>query len=304
MRVLFFGLPAGVSAAVLAGLLDDGTEIAGVVVPAASVPHLMTDPGRPFAYLSPPTTIWLPLSGTPQADTLGLAWSAGLPALAVRDFEHPDTLAALSALDAGVVCVACFTQRLPAAVLRLPPYGFLNLHPSLLPHYRGPEPLFWQLRDGAPVGVTVHYMDEGLDTGDIAAQAARALPDGISGPEGERRLMLAGLDLLRGVLADLSRGIVTRRLQPPGGSYQGQPTASDFALSTHWSARRAFNFMHGTAHYRMPYRLDVADQTLWLAGAESFSTGDDIQPPVLRDGAELLVRFNPGMLRARRAADR
>lgn len=299
LRILFFGLPAGVSAAVLAGLLDDGAEIAGVVVPAASVPHLMTDAARPFAYLSPPTTIRLPLAGAPQADTLGVAWSAGLPALAVRDFEHPDTLVALSALDAHVACVACFTRRIPAAVLRLPRQGFLNLHPSLLPHYRGPEPLFWQLRDGAPAGVTVHTMDEGLDTGDIAAQAAHALPDGISGPEAERRLMLAGLDLLRGVLADLSRGIVRRRPQPPGGSYHGFPTESDFVLSTVWPARRAFNFMRGTADYRLPYRVEVGGATLWLGSADSYSNESDLAQPLLREGDDFLIRFNPGVLRAR-----
>jgi len=299
MRILFFGLPAGVPAAVLAGLLGDGAEVAAVVVPAASVPHLIPDPARPFATLQPRATIDLPLSNAPAAGTLGVAWSAAVPVLAVRDFEHPDALAALSATAADVACVACFTRRIPAAVLRLPRHGFLNLHPSLLPHYRGPEPLFWQLRDGATTGATVHIMDEGLDTGDIAAQAAHALSDGIPGPEAERRLMLAGLDLLRGVLADLARGVIQRRPQPPGGSYQGQPTADDFALSAEWPARRAFNFMRGTAHYGTPYRLDIDGQTLWLAQAESFSSDEHLQSPFLRDGAELLIRFNPGVLRAR-----
>lgn len=299
MRILFFGLPAGVSAAVLAGLLDDGPEVAGVVVPAASVPHLMPESARPFAYLSPPTTIRLSLSGAPQADTLDVAWSAGLPALAVRDFEHPDTLAALSALDAGVACVACFTRRIPSAVLRLPPYGFLNIHPSLLPHYRGPEPLFWQLRDGATTGVTVHYMDEGLDSGDIAAQATHALPDGISGPDAERRLMLAGLDLLRGVLDDLSHGIVRRRPQPPGGSYFGYPEPDDFTLSTDWPARRAFNFMCGTAEYGRPYSVELGGETVQLAVVKGYSPDQELDQPSVGRGRTLLIRFNPGTLTAR-----
>lgn len=299
LKILFFGLPAGVSAAALAGLVDGGAAVAGVVVPAARVPHLMPEQPAPFAWLPPRVTIGLPLSGTSPADTLGVAWLAGLPALAVRDYTHPDTLAALSDLGADVACVACFTQRIPAAVLHLPRHGFLNLHPSLLPHYRGPEPLFWQLRDGARTGATVHYMDEGLDTGDIAAQAAYELPDGLSGPEAERRLMLAGLDLLRDVLAELSQGIVRRRPQPPGGSYQGFPTAADFALSTSWSARRAFNFMRGTADYRLPYRVDVGGESLWLESAEAFSPDDATGRPLARDGSRVLIRFNPGTLRAR-----
>lgn len=299
LRLLFFGLPVGVSAVVLAGLLDSGVEVVAAVVPAASVPHLAPNPALPFARLQPLASLDLQLSGASPADTLGVAWAAGLPALAVRDFAHPDTLAALSALSADVACVACFTRRIPAAVLCLPRHGFLNLHPSLLPDYRGPEPLFWQLRDGAPAGVTVHVMDEGLDTGDIVAQAAVALSDGISGPKAQRQLMLAGLDLLRGVLADLPQGIVCRRPQPPGGSYQGFPAASDFALSTNWPARQAFNFMRGTADYRLPYRLDVAGQTLWLGSAEFWSPEADPRPPVLREGDDLLISFNPGLLRAR-----
>ncbi len=136
--------------------------------------------------------------------------------------------------------MACFTQRFPAAVLRLPRLGILNIHPSLLPAYRGPLPIFWQLRDGAPTGATVHYMDEGLDTGDIAAQSDVFLPDGLPGPEVERMLMLAGLDLLRKVLAELARGIVRRRPQSPGGSYYSFPTEEDFILSTDGPAWRAF----------------------------------------------------------------
>ncbi|MEZ4833421.1 MAG: formyltransferase family protein [Caldilineaceae bacterium] len=74
-------------------------------------------------------------------------------------------------------------SHLPCGSAYAAPHGFLNLHPSLLPHYRGPDPIFWQLRDGVePMGVTVHWMDVGVDTGDIAAQAPVALEDGLSGP--------------------------------------------------------------------------------------------------------------------------
>ena len=66
---------------------------------------------------------------------------------------------------------------------------------------------------GAPTGATVHYMDEGLDTGDIAAQTVVPLPDGISGPEAERTLALAGLGLLRGVLDERRVHLAVRRHQ-------------------------------------------------------------------------------------------
>ncbi|CUS02752.2 Methionyl-tRNA formyltransferase (fragment) [Candidatus Promineifilum breve] len=224
LRILFFGLPVGISAAVLAGLLADGADVAAVVVPAAAIPHLLPDAPAPLAAIEPhrPTATLL-LEGASPTDTLAVAWAARLPVLAVTDFAVPAALAALAALRPDVAVVACFTRRIPAALLAVPRLGFLNLHPSLLPAYRGPRPVYWQLRHQAPTGVTVHYMDEGLDTGDVAAQRPVALPPGLSEAQAERRLMLVGLDLLRGILAELAQGIVRRRPQPPGGSTYGFP---------------------------------------------------------------------------------
>lgn len=293
MRLLFFGLPAGVSAVVLRGLLDDGRGVAGVVLPASAVPHLLPDPVPPVAYLSPPAIPTLSL-GEPT-DLLALAWAHGLPVLAVADFNHDDTLAALAAFAPDVAVVTCFTRRIPPTALAVPRLGFLNLHPSLLPAYRGPQPLFWQLRDGATTGATVHYMDEGLDTGDIAMQAAMPLPDGVSGPEAERTLALAGLGLLRGVLDELAVGVVRRRLQEPGGSYQPAPAESDFTLSTDWPARRAFNFMRGTADWGRPYRIEINGRTEWLAAAEEWRDVT-LDRPSVRHGRHVVIRFSPGVL--------
>ena len=295
MRLLFFGLPAGVSAVVLRGLLDDGRDVAGVVLPASAVPHLLPDPAPPVAYLSPPAIPTLSL-GEPT-DLLALAWAYNLPVLAVADFNHNDTPAALTAFAPDVAVVTCFTRRIPPAALAVPRLGFLNLHPSLLPAYRGPQPLFWQLRDGATTGATVHYMDEGLDTGDIAAQAAVPLPDGISGPEAERTLALAGLGLLRGVLDELAWGIVRRQPQAAGGSQQPAPTEADFALSTGWTARRAFNFMRGTADWGRPYRIEINGRTEWLAAAEEWRDVT-LDRPSVRHGRHVVIRFSPGVLYA------
>ena len=300
LRVLFFGLPAGISAAALEGLLASGVDVVALVVGARSVPHLLPVSSDPWAWLSPHVPDGLSLidvGGT--ADTLGVAWAAGLPVMAVRNFNHLETLAALAGLAADVAVVSCFTERLPAAVLSVPKYGFLNIHPSLLPAYRGPVPVFRQLRDGAETGVTVHYMDEGLDTGDIAAQTAVPLPDGISQAEAERRLMLAGADLLRDVLADLARGTARRWPQLPGGSYHSYPDASDYALSVDWPARRAYNFMRATAGDGMLYPVEINGRSEWLTTADHYEPDLELDRPSVRHGRNILIRFNPGILYAR-----
>ncbi len=299
LRVLFLGLPAGVSAPALQALLDDGQQVIATVVPATAVPHLLARDGPPIAPVAPPASVALPLheSATP-ADTLAVAWANRIPALAVRDLAHPQTAAFLARLEADVACVVCFPRRIPPAILGLPRLGFLNLHPSLLPDYRGPSPLFWQLRDGAPTGVTIHYMDEDFDTGPIAAQQAVALPDGISGPEANRLLTGAGMELLRGVLSNLAQGIGQRWPQPAGGSYQSQPQDEDFTLSTNWTARRAFNFMRGTADWGRVYALSVAGESLRLAEAYHYNELE-LGRPSVRQGRNILIRFNPGILYAR-----
>ncbi len=191
------------------------------------------------------------------------------------------------------------SSRAPArisAALAVPPFTSTARGASLLPAYRGPQPLFWQLRDGAPTGATVHYLDEGLDTGDIAAQTAVTLADGLAGPDAERQLALAGLGLLRGVLDELAAGVVRRQPQGPG-SYQPAPTDDDFALSTTWPARRAFNFMRGTADWGKPYRVAVNGRDEWLAAADDWRDVE-LDRPSVRHGRHIILRFSPGVLYA------
>lgn len=67
--------------------------------------------------------------------------------------------------------VSCgYRHIVPRSILGLPTEGCLNLHPSLLPFNRGANPNVWSIVDGTPAGVTLHYMDEGIDTGEIVAQ--------------------------------------------------------------------------------------------------------------------------------------
>jgi methionyl-tRNA formyltransferase len=78
---------------------------------------------------------------------------------------------ALAGYRLDLLVVHGFNWRLPAAVLRIPSSGVINVHSSLLPRYRGPAPVLWAIRNGdAEIGLTVHRMDEQFDTGPILAQ--------------------------------------------------------------------------------------------------------------------------------------
>ncbi len=300
MRVLYLGMLGEFSIPPLAALLEAGIDVCGVVVPAARQAGTSGAPIAKVALEQPPSQLPV-VNPFLERSIVHLAWERDI---AVFEVSHPgraETLAALSALRPDVAGVACFPQRLPASLLTLPPHGFLNLHPSLLPAYRGPAPLFWTFRSGESVtGVTIHFMDEGLDTGDIALQAPLDLPDGISGAEADRGCAALGGRLMVEAVQALEHGALPRRKQPAGGSYYPSPSADDFKISTTWPARRAFNFMRGTAEWGQPYSVEVDGESLILKLAVSYSANETLgrDAPIVQLGSEAWIQFTPGVLKA------
>lgn len=97
--------------------------------------------------------------------------TTGIPILQPARIKADDAVAQIAALHPDVIVVMAYGQILPRAVLEIPRLACLNLHASLLPRWRGAAPIQASIvaGDGA-TGITVMYMDEGLDTGDILLQ--------------------------------------------------------------------------------------------------------------------------------------
>lgn len=139
----------------------------------------------------------------------------------------------VTATQATAVLVLTFPWRIPAAVLALPPQGFINFHFAALPGYRGPEPIFWQLRNGEAAGaVTAHRMAEDFDTGPVLV--ATPVPIGPHDTHGLHRtqLALAAVGTGRQLLAGL-RGEVPLPDQPQdeaAAHYWPRPTLPDLEL--------------------------------------------------------------------------
>ena len=105
-------------------------------------------------------------------------------------------------------------------------------------------------------GVTVHWMDDCLDTGDIAGQREIQFEDGVRGAEAEAQSAKSGGDLLAETLGRLSRDEAIRQPQPSGGTYYPAPSQDDFTLEASWHPRRAFNFMRATAEWGIPFSVE------------------------------------------------
>jgi len=280
-RIAVFGTAGVFSLTVLRRLLAGGVEPVALVVPG----------GVP----APRGALPVEVAGAPET-ALRLARARGLPILH-WDARSPP-VEALARLAPDLILVACFPHRLPPAVTALPRVACLNLHPSLLPRYRGPAPLFWQLRAGErDTGATLHHADERLDAGDIVSQRRLDLPDGLSGAEADGLLAAAGADLVLSALAAGSVGAWAYRTQDAAqATSQPWPRPEDFEMSTLWPARRAFNFVRGTAHWGRPYPVRAGTAVWSIRGALGYDPTGELGAPCERHADRDRIQFSPGVL--------
>ena len=128
-----------------------------------------------------------------------------------------------------VVASVAAPQKFDAALLDIPDHGTINIHSSLLPDYRGLSPSFWTLRnEESRTGITVHYMDEGLDTGDVIVQEPLDISEIDTLHTLNTRVAEAGSPLLVEALEQIRTGTVERtEIDPDDGSYYSLPSRDD-----------------------------------------------------------------------------
>ena len=156
-------------------------------------------------------------SDKPGARALERARAAGVPALAFPVAEHPDRAARdvaiadwLEASGVDLVVLAGYMQLVDPAFLARFPRRVINVHPTLLPAFPGIGSVEQAVAYGVKVfGITVHFVDEGVDTGPIIAQRAVELPGGMSAADVRAALRPVEHDLLTSVVALIARGAVT-----------------------------------------------------------------------------------------------
>lgn len=152
MRIVFMGTPE-FAVPSLDALRKAGYEVCGV----------FTQPDKP-------KNRGMKLQQSPVKE---YALSAGLPVYQPAKMRDGEALGVLRELASELIVVAAYGKILPADILALPRLGCVNVHSSLLPKYRGAAPINWAILNGEnETGVTIMYMAEGLDTGDILAQVS------------------------------------------------------------------------------------------------------------------------------------
>ena len=175
MKVIFMGTP-DFSVGTLEALIEAGHE----VVLAVTQPDKPKGRGGKMQY--PPVK--------------EVALEHDIPVFQPKKIRDPQSIEELRKYEADVMVVIAFGQILPKEILKMTPYGCINVHASLLPKYRGAAPIQWAVIHGERVsGVTTMQMDEGLDTGDMIMKTEVVLDEKETGGSLHDKLALEGAKL-------------------------------------------------------------------------------------------------------------
>ncbi len=185
-RIVFFGTPA-FAIPTLKSLLQGPDELVAVVTQPDR------EKGRGRKVIPSPVK--------------ELALQHGMSPLQPGKMKEEGFQEKLRALQPELIVVVAYGQILPKSILKIPQYGAVNIHASLLPQYRGAAPIVWAILKGEKVtGVTTMFMDEGMDTGDILLQREIPIEDDDTAETLQQRLALVGSQLFMETLEKMKAG--------------------------------------------------------------------------------------------------
>lgn len=161
--------------------------------------------------------------------------------------KNQEFLEEIKELNPDIICVVAYGKILPKDLLEIPKLGCINVHPSLLPKYRGPAPIQWAILNGDDkTGVSIMYLDEGMDTGDIIIQEETKIEPKETTGELWNRLSLMGANLIVTAMKQIEENTVTRTKQEEEGTLA--PMLEKEIAKINWeekTGKEIFNLVRG-----------------------------------------------------------
>ena len=152
----------------------------------------------------------------------------------------------LKSLRLSIIVVAAYGQILPSEIIRLPEFGCVNIHASLLPKYRGAAPINWALINGeSTTGITIMLMDEGMDTGPVLLQENVAIHAEDTAESLSQRISKVGAAVLKMALGELAEGHLKPVPQTGEVSYAPLLKKSDGLIQWSMPAKKICDFIRG-----------------------------------------------------------
>jgi len=218
--------------------------------------------------------------------------------LPIKNVNSSDSINMFKKYEADLFISMSFNQILKSEILQVVPLGFINCHAGKLPFYRGRNILNWALiNDEKEYGVTVHYVDEGVDTGDIIEQEVEPITDHDNyATLLDRAVQLCAKVLFKAV-SKIEAGTVTRKKQIENhmvGFYCGYRRDGDEWVDWSWSSRKIFNFIRGISKPAPCARTLYSEQEVVIESAEIIKWAPnyiDIPGTIVgKDGNTLVVK--------------
>ncbi|WP_010301660.1 methionyl-tRNA formyltransferase [Kurthia senegalensis] len=252
-KIVFMGTP-DFSVPVLKMIVEEGYDVLAVV----------TQPDRPVGrkhVLTPP-----PVKAA--------AVELGLRVIQPEKLRGSEELQEIIALQPDLIVTAAFGQILPKELLDVPALGCVNVHASLLPKYRGGAPIHQSVLDGeSETGVTIMYMAEKLDAGDIISQRAMAIEDHHTTGQLFDELSIIGRDLLKDTLPAIVAGTNERIPQDETKvTFARNISREQERIDWAQNARTVFNQVRGLNSWPVAYTTLNGDNVKIWAVRESVET--------------------------------
>ena len=226
MNIVFMGTP-DFAVESLSKLYDSGHNILAVV----------SQPDRPSGR-------GMKLKATPVKE---YALSKNIPVYQVEKVrKNEEFINEIRKLKPDIIVVVAFGQILPEELLKIPKYGSVNVHGSLLPKYRGAAPIQWSIINGEEyAGITTMYMDVGMDTGDMILKRQVKIEDDDNFGTLYEKLKKIGGELIVDTLEKIADGMAPREKQ--GDDYTIAPMIKKETCKIDWnkSAKEIRNLVRG-----------------------------------------------------------
>jgi methionyl-tRNA formyltransferase len=272
MRILFCGTPHFAVPSFIRLLAQPDIEIAAVI----------TQPDRPRGRGHE-------ISASPLKEA---AMAADIPVHQPAKIRSPEARDLLQRLAPDCIVIIAYGQIIPAPLLSIPRLGWINLHASLLPKYRGAAPINWAIANGeTQTGLTTMRIDAGMDTGEMLLQEEIDIAPEETAPQLTESMAEAGAPLMVETLRGVATGGLIARPQNDGAAtYAPLLKKEDGRIDWKRPAQEIYNRMRGFAPWPGAY-TSFRGQTchLW---AEPFSLrAVDVRTPgtIFREDTQILI---------------
>ena len=277
MRILFMGTP------------DFAVPILKTLVENHEVLSVVTQPDRPKGRGR----------GVVFSAVKEYALSLDLPILQPEKVRDNSFVEAITALKADIFVVVAYGQILPAHILQIPPLGCVNIHASLLPKYRGAAPMQRVILDGDTItGVTIMYMNKGMDTGDMILKKSMPIKESDRFADVHDKMALLSCECIIEALDAIEAGTAPREPQNhKDATYAPMLTKEDGLIDWGGSSSRIVNQVRaldpwpGTYTYHEKQVLKIWDCAPWDKAVPDAEPGE-----VLETRDHLLIKTGNGAL--------